>query len=230
MIRSRLPVCFSIVPALLSVLLAGCGGVGAAQPPAVRSPDDASATLDLAAPAADEAAETPAVPAPTVQATLVPVPDGWVEIRSGALGISLYAPSGWEAIPYDMNKLDLRGPDINSWLEINVIGPETAPAWNLVYTPGMAAEDLLAILVAAAQEDGEFGEPEVYGLRVGGQAWTAEGSYNLLADRILIGVVAQETRALLVIGHAPMTEDGDWDQALIQTYRQILWSLSSESD
>lgn len=214
--------------AATAALLISAAALGACSAPAPNPPTAQAADPgDVTTPGLDPIIADPetATPGPTVTPTpLPPLPEGWVEFEGEPLRVSLGYPEGWEVVPYDTHKMDLRLPGTDGWMEIEVIDAESDDTFSLEYAPGMSAEALLNVLLNAAREDGDFGEATPFETRTGADTWIAEGSYTLLSDRVLIGVMALPDRAILVKGHSPI-RDEVWDSALMDVYRNMLWAL-----
>jgi hypothetical protein len=195
-------------------------GAGAGTPP---PPADTPLPDDLPAVTADQAA------ASTPSLTLTPVltlPPDWIAYRT-ALHLTISHPPDWEAIPYDDHKLDLREATGLGWAEINIVDSTSASNWNLEYIPGMQAQAILNTLLEAAREDGTFEDPHHLLTSDGRTAWFTEGTYDILGDRLLIGVLGLPERAVLLVGHSTGDET-EW-QRLSPIYRLMMQSIIPES-
>jgi len=216
-----------LIYASLSVWLTSCNL------PAVRSssaeagtpppPADTPLPDDMPDVTADQAA------ASTPSLTLTPaltLPPDWIAYRT-ALRLTISYPPDWEAIPYDDHKLDLREVTGLGWAEINIVDSTSASNWNLEYVPGMQAQAMLNTLLEAAREDGTFEDPHHLLTSDGHTAWFTEGMYDILGDRLLIGVLGLPDRAVLLVGHSTGDET-EW-QRLSPIYRLMMQSIIPES-
>jgi hypothetical protein len=221
-------------------LLAACGVRQVTDAPAVDNTNSvgedsgdgltAQAQGTNSSPNADAASDVPTVTAsgPTLTPTpLPPAPDGWIEYQSAPLALTLHYPPGWEARPVDDRKVELREISGDGWIDINVVDPSNDEDFSLVYSLGASAEDLMGVIVSAAREEGEFEDPKSVDTRTGIPAITTEGTFELIAERELIAVMALPDRVLLAVGHAPIRDDV-WDTSLIQTYETIVWTIRPE--
>ncbi len=214
---------------LAGLALVGCNVSRAGAPTENGSIDDSpqgggdAGTRVTATPAATD------MPAgPTITPTpLPPPPDGWSEYQSDEVGLSLYYPPGWEVVPYTDHKFDVRETGGDGWAEINLIDTSNDEDFSLEYTPGTDAQVLVNVILAAAREDGDFGEAGRLDTRAGLTAWIGEGTHELLSERELMGIIALSNRVILLIGHAAL-QDETWDARLIDTYRTILWTIQPE--
>jgi hypothetical protein len=153
------------------------------------------------------------------------LPPDWVEYPT-PLGLTISLPPDWETIPFDDHKLDLRETSRQGWVEINIVDSTSASDWNLAYTPGMQAQAMLNTLLEAAREDGTFEDPHHLLTYDGRTAWFTEGTYNILGDRLLIGVLGLPDRAILLVGHGP-DDEAEW-QRLSPIYRLMMQSIIPE--
>ncbi len=209
------------------LLLAGC------RPPHIS--DGATPTLWPATEDTDGAptfAPTPSVqpsPAPTSTPDL---PDGWQEYSSADLGLKVYVPPRWEARPFDAHHLEVREIDSIGWLEIGVVDEASEAEWGLDYRPTMRADELMDILLAALRQNGDFEEARPLLTREGRTARVSTGTYAVLNERLLIGVVSLRERAIIVIGHGSegaADADEEWER-LAAIYERIVWSITPQGE
>ncbi len=225
------PITLMLMAGLLVIALAGCQS----------AQDEPTPTPTAVESAAEEFSptETPAAD-PTATATLTPsptpdVPDGWDTYRSDELSLSFYYPADWDPLTTGTGKIDIRGADGSAWAEIHIVDESNADEWGIGYTPGMSTEDLIAVLLAASREDGDFEVDQPLLTRTGLTARFTTGSYHVFDEMILVGVIGLPDRAIVLVGHnaEPVgpTDDGaeppdqSWGR-LEPLYEQVLWSIT----
>lgn len=162
--------------------------------------------------------------------TPTPLPDPppeWQEYSDANTGLSFYYPPDWEVIPYDEHKIDVREGQGDGWIEISTVDATNAELWNV--TPEMLKQPhtMIDALLGAAQEDGEFAPAQSIPSRIGGEVWSSQGAYEVLNDKLWIGVTALSDRAVVALGHGTDESEG-WDSAMIPTYQNIIWSIRLE--
>lgn len=168
---------------------------------------------------------TPTGAGPTLTPTpLPPAPDGWIEYQSLLLELALHYPPGWEIRPSDDRKFEVREISGDGWIDINVVDESNDEDFSLSYSPGASSDALLGIILSAARQEGEFEDAQSVDTRTDIPAVMTEGTYELMAERELIAVMALPDRVILAVGHAPIREEV-WDANLIQIYETIVWTI-----
>ena len=159
--------------------------------------------------------------------TPTPLPDppaGWQEYSDSNTGLSFYYPPGWEVIPYDEHKIDVRAGQGDGWIEISTVDANNADTWNVTPETLSQPQMMIEALLTAAKEDGEFQPAQSIPSRIGGEVWTSQGVYEVLQDKLWIGVTALTDRAVIGLGHGIEKSEG-WDSEMIPAYQNIIWSV-----
>jgi hypothetical protein len=175
---------------------------------------------------------TPAASSPTAKVTpspltLVPtptIPAGWQEYRSDAPRLSFGYPPDWEVSAEDDGTLDVRQTGGDGWMQISEIGDKVGNPFGLAYVAGMSGDSILGALLAAAREDGTFGDPQHISTRRGVSMSASEGHNDIRNEQTIIGAIGLADRALVIIAHGGGLDE-DWP-TLIEIYHQMVGSLS----
>jgi hypothetical protein len=171
-------------------------------------------------------------PPPTVLPSPTPdLPTGWSAYSSPELGLTLYVPAGWEAVPATGSTLDLwERSGGQGWMEISPITEASTAAWGFTYQAGTQAEGLMDTLVASFGDDGEFEAHRPILTRDGRTARVAQGIYHVYDEELLIGAIALADRAIIIRGHGVEESDNrlaEWAR-LLPIYEQIVWSITPQ--
>jgi len=211
-----------ITVVLFSLLLVACNlpraGGGPGGSPGSAGPES-TAVLPPSASEPDQTIQ----PTPTNVLPTPVIPDNWVTyVPESAQDVGFAYPLGWEAVPRDVDTVDVRQDEGQGWLEITQVTSENARRWGLDgYTPGKDARALIDEMLVGLREDGDFKEPVSIRTVEGRDAWLVEGDYYVFNETILVAIIAGTDRVLLITGHGG---SGDWS-ALGSTYRDMVVSV-----
>lgn len=213
----------TLITIALLLLLTGCRPAAATEgdTPPTATPQQGS--IPTFAPTYSPYPSPAAMPTPDL-------PIGWLAHTAAEQGLEVYVPPGWTVTSLDAHHLDMREADSVGWLEIGVVDEASEAEWGLDYHPAMRADALMEVLLAALRQNGDFEEAYPLLTRTGRTAWISTGTYNVLNERLLIGVIGLQERAIVIIGHGSegaAEADEEWDRLSV-IYEQIVWSITPQ--
>lgn len=208
--------------------LSACSPSDDASPAASAAPPTTQATPEnggTASPAEGETAPPDGSPTPTTEPDLTA---DWSAYTSTDLELTFLIPEGWQAATSELQVLDLREADGEGWMQVRAVDAGSADEIGLDYEPGLDAAQVLDALLAGLREDGDFSAPTDIHTDTGQTALVVEGRYYVLDERLLVGVLAEDDRAIVFTGHGPEGQDApdtEWAR-LSAIYKAVIRSTA----